>query len=183
MGLSGIPHPEILGFKFTSHAAFLLLITFFCIVAFFISHRIATSPAGRVLKAIREDEIFALACGKNVAGYKVAVLVVGAGMAATAGTFYATYITFIDPSSFTVMESIFILSIVIIGGAGSLWGPVIGAIVLVSLPELLRFVGLPGAMAANIRQMLYGSLLVIFMFWRPQGFIGEYAFKKEESTR
>ena len=93
---------------------------------------------------------------------------------------YATYISYIDPTSFTVMESIFIISIVIIGGAGNLWGSVVGAVVLVALPELLRFIGLPGSIAANVRQMLYGSLLVAFMLWRPQGFIGEYSFSQKE---
>jgi branched-chain amino acid transport system permease protein len=76
------------------------------------------------------------------------------------------------------MESIFIISIVIIGGAGPLWGPVVGAVVLVSLPELLRFVGLPTGVAANTRQILYGGALVAFMMWRPQGLLGEYAFAK-----
>ena len=76
-------------------------------------------------------------------------------------------------------ESIFILSIVIIGGAGSLWGSVLGAAVLVTLPELLRFIGLPSAVAANIRQILYGGLLVAFMMFRPQGFVGEFSFQKK----
>jgi len=99
----------------------------------------------------------------------VLVFVIGAGMTAVAGVMYAHYISFIDPTSFTVMESIFIISIVIIGGAGSMWGPVLGAVVLVVLPELLRFVGLPSAVAANVRQIIYGGLLVAMMMWRPQG--------------
>ena len=102
---------------------------------------------------------------------------IGASLAAISGVIYATYITYIDPTSFTVMESIFIISIVIIGGAGSLKGPIIGSIVLVALPEILRFVGLPNSIAANVRQILYGALLVIFMLWRPQGFVGEYKLK------
>lgn len=73
------------------------------------------------------------------------------------------------------MESIFIISIVIIGGAGSLWGPVVGAVLLVMLPEVLRFVGIPSSVAANMRQILYGGLLIAFMMWRPQGLIGKYA--------
>jgi branched-chain amino acid transport system permease protein len=123
--------------------------------------------------------VFAQASGKNVAAYKVQVFMLGAGLASVAGVLYAHYISFIDPTSFTVMESIFIISIVIIGGAGSLWGPVIGAVVLVTVPEALRFIGLPSAVAANLRQILYGGLLVAFMMWRPQGLLGEYAFQKE----
>jgi branched-chain amino acid transport system permease protein len=133
--------------------------------------------------AIREDEVFALAAGKNVAAYKVAVFVIGSGMAAIAGALYAYYISFIDPTSFTVMESIFIISIVIIGGAGSLWGPVIGAVVLVTLPELLRFIGLPSSVAANLRQILYGGLLVAFMMWRPQGLVGKFRFRLENAKK
>ena len=81
------------------------------------------------------------------------------------------------------MESIFIISIVIIGGAGNLKGSILGSIVLVMLPELLRFVGLPNSIAANIRQMLYGGLLVVFMMFRPQGFIGEYSFGKSSNGK
>ena len=180
MGLPGIPQPIIFGYTISSHFEFLFLIIFFCILILWISHRLVHSPLGRVLKAIREDEVFAQAAGKNVATYKVLVFMFGAGMAAVAGVMYAHYISFIDPSSFTVMESIFIISIVIIGGAGSFWGPVVGAVVLVILPEFLRFIGLPSSVAANIRQIIYGGLLVGFMMWRPRGFLGEYAFQSGE---
>ncbi len=178
MGLPGIPQPVILGIQISSHYGFLLLVLFFALLTFFVSGRLVNSPFGRVLKAIREDEVFALSLGKNVAGFKVLIFIIGASLAAIAGSLYACYITFIDPTSFTIMESIFILSIVIIGGTGNLRGSVIGAIVLVTLPELLRFLGLPSAIAANMRQIIYGSLLVIFMMYRPQGLIGEFSFKK-----
>lgn len=179
MGLPGIPQPVILGWEVSSHFEFLLLVGAFAVLVFWVCRVIVRSPFGRVLTAIREDEVFALAVGKNVAAYKVAVFVIGSGLAAIAGALYAHYISFIDPTSFTVMESIFILSIVIIGGAGSLWGPVVGAAVLVMLPEILRFIGLPSSVAANIRQILYGGLLVAFMMWRPQGLIGKYGFNLE----
>lgn len=180
MGLPGIPQPTILGMQISSPFGFLILVGIFCALSLWVTYRIVRSPIGRVLKAIREDEVFTQATGKNVGAYKVLVFVIGAGMASTAGAIYAYYISFIDPTSFTVMESIFIISIVIIGGAGSMWGPVVGAIVLVLLPELLRFLGLPSAVAANIRQILYGGLLVAFMMWRPRGFLGKYAFQSEE---
>ena len=183
MGLPGIPQPIIFGWKVSSHLNFLLLVGVFAVLTCWICHRIVKSPFGRVLMAIREDEIFTLAAGKNVAVYKVTVFVIGSGMAAIAGALYAHYISFIDPTSFTVMESIFIISIVIIGGAGSLWGPVIGAVVLVTLPELLRFIGLPSSVAANIRQILYGGLLVAFMMWRPQGLVGKFRFRLENAKK
>lgn len=181
MGLPGIPHPTVFGLRVSSDLGFLVLVGGFCALTLWVTRRIVQSPIGRVLKAIREDEVFAQAAGKNVASYKVLVFVIGAGMAAIAGAMYAHYITFIDPTSFTVMESIFIISIVIIGGSGSLWGPVVGAVVLVVLPELLRFIGLPSPVAANLRQIIYGGLLVAFMMWRPRGFLGEYAFRGGEA--
>lgn len=183
MGLPGIPQPSVFGWVISSHIEFLLLVAVFAVLVFWLCKCIIKSPFGRVLTAIREDEVFALAAGKNVAVYKVAVFAIGSGMAAIAGALYAHYISFIDPTSFTVMESIFIISIVIIGGAGSLWGPVVGAVLLVMLPEALRFVGMPSSIAANMRQILYGGLLVAFMMWRPQGLIGKYGFRVEETKK
>ena len=183
MGLLGIPQPIIFGWTVSSHWDYLLLVGIFTVLTCWICHRIVESPFGRVLMAIREDEVFTLAAGKNVAAYKVTIFVIGSGMAAIAGALYAHYISFIDPTSFTVMESIFIISIVIIGGAGSLWGPVIGAVVLVTLPEILRFIGLPSSVAANIRQILYGGLLVAFMMWRPQGLVGKFRFRFENTKK
>lgn len=181
MGLPGIPQPVILGLKISSHFEFLILIAVFCAVTLWFSGRIVHSPFGRVLRAIREDEVFTQSLGKNVASFKIQVFMIGAGLAAISGVMYATYISYIDPTSFTVMESIFIISIVIIGGAGRIWGSVLGAAVLVALPELLRFIGLPNSVAANIRQILYGGLLVVFMLWRPKGFIGAYSFSKNQN--
>jgi branched-chain amino acid transport system permease protein len=179
MGLPGIPQPELWGIKITTHWQYLILVSGLSVFTYWFFARIVKSPFGRVLKAIREDEVFAMSLGKNVTLYKVKVFMLSAGTAALGGGLYATYITFIDPTSFTVPESIFIISIVIIGGAGNLKGSVLGATVLVALPELLRFIGLPNAIAANIRQMLYGGLLVAFMLWCPKGFLGEYAFKED----
>lgn len=178
LGLPGIPQPNIFGFEITTHVEFLILVIILAGVTFWISNKIVKSPFGRLLKAIREDEIFVRAAGRNVSLAKVKVFVIGASLASIAGVVYATYITYIDPTSFTIMESIFIISIVIIGGSANLKGSIVGAAVLVALPELLRFIGLPNSIAANIRQILYGALLVIFMLWRPQGFLGEYTFNK-----
>jgi branched-chain amino acid transport system permease protein len=180
MGLPGIPRPEPLGWEITSHVEFLVLVGMFSLVTILVARRLVNSPFGRVLLAIREDEIFTESLAKNVTGFKVTVFMIGAGLAAVAGVMYAYYISFIDPTSFTVMESIFIISIVIIGGTENLWGPVVGAAVLVTLPELLRFVGMPNSIAANVRQILYGGLLIVFMLWRPQGLIGKRAFKRVE---
>jgi branched-chain amino acid transport system permease protein len=179
LGIPGIPKPSLFGFFFDNHWKYLILSSFFAIFTYLVSRRIVSSPFGRVLKAIREDEVFAQSLGKPVTNYKITIFVVSGAMAALAGALYAHYYTFIDPTSFTVLESIFIISIVIIGGSGNLFGSIVGAAVLVTLPELLRFVGMPNVIAANIRQIIYGVLLVLFMIFRPRGFIGEYQFVKK----
>lgn len=176
LGISGIPQPVFFGWTIRSHVAFLLLAVVLAAFAHSVAGRIAANPFGRVLRAIREDEGFTQAMGKNPLFFKIAVFAVSAALAALAGSFYAHYITYIDPTSFTVMESILVISMVIIGGAGSRWGPLIGAVVLVTLPEALRFVGLPSSVAANLRQIIYGSLLVIMMMFRPRGLVGKYGF-------
>jgi branched-chain amino acid transport system permease protein len=179
LGLPGIPQPELFGYRFSSHLDFLILSLFFAVIVYFISRRLVDAPFGNVLRAIREDELFAQSLGKNVNWYKVLIFSVGAGLVAIGGALYAYYITFIDPTSFTVPESIFMLSIVIVGGAGRLSGSIIGAILLVSIPELLRFIGMPSSIAANMRQILYGGLLVVFMMFRPKGIWGEFSFRRE----
>lgn len=178
LGISGIPQPVIFGWHVNTHLEFLTLAAAFACFAYFTIHRITSSPFGRVLHAIREDEVFAKAHGKNTLYFKVTAFAVSAGLAAMVGSLYAHYITYIDPTSFTVMESILIISMVIVGGAGSLWGPLVGAFMLVTLPEALRFIGLPSATAANLRQIIYGTLLVVMMLFRPRGLMGKYSFAK-----
>ena len=89
----------------------------------------------------------------------------------------AHYISYIDPTSFTVAESIFILSIVIIGGMGNLWGSFLASAFMILLPEILRFVGMPNNIAANMRQIIYGAILVLVMMNGNKG-IGKLFSKK-----
>ncbi len=177
MGLPGIPGFTMFGYSLSGIWSYLILVVCFAAITTFVIARLANSPFGRILRGIREDEIAALAMGKNVSQYKILVFVIGASFAGIAGSLYAHYITFIDPSSFTMMESITILLMVVFGGMGSLSGSFVGASVLVILPELLRFLGMPSSVAAPLRQMIYGLLLVALMLKRPQGILGRYRFR------
>jgi branched-chain amino acid transport system permease protein len=114
-----------------------------------------------------------MAAGKNVRSYKISMFVVSSMMASVAGVMYAHYVSFVDPSSVTVMESIFILAAAVLGGCGRIWSPALGSVVLIALPEILRMVGISSSIAGNVRQILFGVLLVAFMMWRPQGLIDE----------
>ena len=135
------------------------------------------TPWGRLLRGIREDEILLKALGKDVNSQKVVLVTMCSAMAGLAGAYYAFYVRFIDPSSFTVMQSILVIAMVIIGGAGSLRGPILGAALLVLLPEVFRFAGFPSSVAGNLRNVSYGILIVAFMRWRPSGLLGEYEFR------
>ena len=177
MGLPGIPQFSIFGFQISDIWSYLILVAAFVALTIFVLRRVTNSPFGRVLKSIREDEIASEALGKDTTKHKLLVFIIGAFFAGVGGSLYAHYITFIDPSSFTVMESITILLMVIFGGMGSILGSVVGATVLVVFPELLRFLGMPSAIEAQMRQMIYGLLLVILMIKRPQGLLGRYRFK------
>jgi branched-chain amino acid transport system permease protein len=176
LGIPNIPQPALPSLVAPSRLGFLILVAGFATLAVISVRLISTSPFGRVLRAIREDEVFAQAMGKNTVSFKIIAFAVSAVFAAAAGSIYAHYISYVDPSSFTVMESVLIISMVIIGGAGSRWGPVVGAAVLVTLPEVLRLVGFPSAFAANLRQLIYGALLVVMMLLRPRGLMGKYSF-------
>jgi branched-chain amino acid transport system permease protein len=178
LGIAGIPFPSAFGWRLRSGFGFVVLVALCAFLAYFVVDRISTSPFGRILRAIREDEVSVQNFGRNTLRFKATVFAVSAALAALAGSLFAHYTTYIDPTMFTVTESILVISILVFGGADSRWGPLVGSIVLITLPELLRFVGLPSSVAANLRQVLYGSLLIAMLMFRPRGLMGRYAFGK-----
>lgn len=177
MGLYGLPRPQLFGFTFSSSYSFLLLSFALMLACFFLSRRIVHSPFGLVLKGIRDDETAVESLGKNVTRFKIAIFSFSAAWAAVAGALFAFYTTSVDPFSFTLEESVFVMTLTIVGGTGNLKGSVVGAIILISIPELLKFIQIPDAVAAQIRQILYGLLLILFMRFRSQGLIGEYRMR------
>lgn len=179
LGIPGIPSIKIFGFEFDSKISFLLLTFVLATLIYFFLRYITKSPFGLVLKGLSEDEIFTKSLGKNVYAAKVISFTIGAMLAAVPGVLYGHYVTYIDPTSFTIDESIFILSIVIIGGKRNLWGAAIAAAFLVVLPEALRFLGMPNNIAANMRQIIYGIILVFMMFRYSKGFV--WRISKKES--
>ncbi|MFH1402371.1 MAG: branched-chain amino acid ABC transporter permease [Patescibacteria group bacterium] len=174
LGIPGIAKPSLFGFEFSSNFSFLILALAFLLGIFLVARFVVNSSFGRVLKAIREDEEVIQVFGYRTLYYKLTIFVISAGMAGIAGALYASYISFVDPSSFALMESIFILAIIILGGLANLRGAVLGALFLILLPEALRFVGLPSDIAAQMRQVIYGLILVGLMLYRPQGLTGKY---------
>jgi len=176
-GIPGIPRPTFFGLSLDSLWAFLLFTLLFVAISLLIFYKLYRSQYGLILKCIRDDEMAAIAMGKDTTFYKIWAFVIGSAFAAISGALYAVYVSFIDPTSFTLDESIFILTLVMVGGAGNLRGPLSGVVFLIILPEALRFVGLPDTIAPNVRQMIYGALIIFLMRKRPQGIWGEYKWK------
>jgi len=173
MGLVGIVRPSILGFDFSDNLAFLVLTFIVVAISYLSIYRIVTSPFGRVLEAIRDDELAAKSLGKNTRRMKSYSLAISAFFAGLAGSLYAHYITFIDPSSFSVMQIIPFLTIITIAGMASLRGTVIATFVIVLLPESLRFIGFPSDLVGSMRQMTYALILILFLIIQPNGLFGK----------
>jgi len=178
LGIPGIPAISFFGFNLESKISFLLLSLFFVAIVWFVLRNISKSGFGKTLTAISEDEIYSQSIGKNVYLSKTVSFTLSAMFAAIPGALYAHYISYIDPTSFTVNESIFVLSIVIIGGLGNLTGSFLAAAFLVLLPEALRFIGMPDSIAANMRQIIYGLILVAVMMTGGNGFLGLFKASK-----
>lgn len=173
LGLPGIPRPNLFGFVFSSNFNFLLLTILINLLTYLLISRIVESPFGKVLQAVRDDELAAEVLGKNTFKIKSLSLAISAFFAGIAGSLYAHYITFIDPSSFTILQLIPVLCIVIIGGLASLKGTVIATIILILLPEPLRFIGFPSSVVGPARQIIYALLLLLILTYRPKGFSGK----------
>ncbi len=169
LGIPGIPSIQLFGFSVESKTSFPLLSLLFVLLIWFVLRNISRSGFGKTLTAISEDEIYSQSIGKNVYLSKTVSFTLSAMLVAIPGTLYAHYISYIDPTSFTVNESIFVLSIVIIGGLGNLSGSFFASAFLVLLPEALRFVGMPDSIAANMRQIIYGLILVMVMMTGKNG--------------
>ena len=177
-GIPGIPGIKLFGlFELSGVYAYLVFSLILMGVIVLLFHQLVESPFGRVLNAIRADEITVKAMGRNTVLFKSLAFFLSAAVAGLAGVIYASYVSYIDPTSFTLDESIFILSALFIGGIGNTKGPVLGALFVVLLPELLRFVGLPDSIAANLRQIIYGLALILVMYYRPQGLWGKAVLK------
>ncbi len=173
-GIPGIPRPEIFGYQVSNTWEFLILVVIVDIISISILFLLYSSPFGLSLKALREDELSAESIGKPAFSFFLKAFTISGAFAAISGSLYASYVTYIDPTSFTIDESIFQVSLLLLGGSGNKLGPFIGTVLMILLPEALRFVGLPDSIAANMRQIIYGLTLVLLMLFRPQGIAGEY---------
>jgi branched-chain amino acid transport system permease protein len=173
-GIPGIPPPKILGISFSTPLEFIPLAFGAAVVCYSIVWRVTHSPFGRVLRAIREEEDAARALGKNTLMFKVIVFSLAGGLASVGGSLTAHYISFVSPFSFSIEVSVFMIAMVVLGGEGSFWGPLVGAGIMVGISEGLRFVPGSSSYIDAAREILYGAILMLCMLFRPQGIIPEH---------
>ena len=160
-GISGIPKPWLFVRIETDHQFYYLTLGTVAIVYFGL-HRLVHSRYGRALIGARENELAALSMGVNVRWYRTLAFAIGGGCAGLSGSLFAYFFAYVSPDSFTLLQSIGFLTMVVIGGLGSLGGAIAGAAVAVTLPEFLRVI-------AEFRILLYGAVIVLFMMFLPGG--------------
>ena len=165
MGIPGIPNPAVLGHELGSSRQWYYLILAFSALMVFLIQRLYHSRVGRAWVAIREDEVAAASMGVSVFGYKVLAFTIACLIAGLAGAFYAHFVSFISADQFGMGESFLILTMVALGGTGSIIGPIIGAVILMLVPEAFRFL-------AEFRGVLYGAILIFVIVIKPEGLAG-----------
>lgn len=165
MGIGGIDLPKWFGREMSKPEYFVLLLIVL-ILLLFLDRRLERSWIGLTWSSIREDETAAGTMGVDIVRFKVIAFILGSAIAGLAGGFYAHFLTFIMPQNFGFGQSIVILCMVVFGGIGTRWGPILGAIILGVLPEISRPI-------MEYRTFLYGLLLVAMMRFQPGGLMGE----------
>ena len=163
-GIFGIDRPQLFGFKIRQPQHFFYLIWLFVGLTILLFSLLENSRFGRALNYLREDEVAAEGSGINTAAYKLAAFVLGAGWAGMAGTIFAAKMTIISPESFSFWESVLLFMIVILGGAGNIAGVILGAFLVVGLPEVFRDF-------ASARMLFYGLAMMFMMIYRTQGIL------------
>lgn len=173
LGIPNIPQPNLFGYQLVGNSTYLLYAFLVALVSIFIILRLVNSRYGKLLEAVRDDQLGLQARGKDVYKLRYQSMAVSAFFAGIAGSVYAHYLSYIDPSSFFIADIILVLSIVIVGGLASIRGSVVAAIVVILLPEMLRFLELPDSVLGPMRQIIYAAILLAILLYKPKGFFGK----------
>lgn len=165
MGITGIPKPRLFGFEFESIISNYYLLLGLTFLIILVIYRLLKSKMGLQIIAVREDETPARSIGVNTTFIKMAAFVISSAMAGAVGSFYAHYIGNIDPYLFNINLSSTILVSALVGGMGTIAGPILGASLLTVLPEMLRFL-------QDYRMITYGAIVILVIIFMPSGLIG-----------
>lgn len=177
-GVLAIPPVDIFGLEVFRPAQFAVLSVIVLVVVVLVINALVHSSFGRNLRAIRDSESAAASFGKNVPMIKTISVVISAGLAAVAGALYASYLSFINVESFMLDTSVLVMAMVIIGGTGTVAGPIVGAALLLLLPSIISYFDfLPRTEIGSLQQIIYGLGMTLLMIFRPGGIVGRRAGK------
>ncbi|MBP0462737.1 branched-chain amino acid ABC transporter permease [Roseomonas sp. PWR1] len=169
-GLVAIPRPTVAGIE----VGVLPLALVALALILFLTARLQRGAFGRTLQSIRDAESAAEALGKNVAAAKTLAVAFACAGAGIGGALFALHLSFVNVESFTMDQSVLVMAMVIIGGTGTLWGPLIGAVLLLSLPSGLAFLPfIPATEVGAVQQIVYGLAMTLLMIFRPAGLVGD----------
>ncbi len=168
-GLTGVASPSIFGFEFKSRLSMYYFILFFIILAIIVARNLINSKTGRALMALRDSEIAAESLGINIAKYKTIAFAVSAAYAGLAGSLWAFLFKAVYAQSFGTAVSLNLLAMVVIGGLGSISGSIIGAVLMIILPEYTKAIPI-----ANSATIITGILLIIIVMYSPYGLVELY---------
>ena len=172
-GMVGVPPPVLFGYTITSTGEFLVLALVILLLILGVTALLVRGSFGRSLMALRDSESAAQAYGKYVNAVKTLSVAVSAALASLGGVIYAFYMSFVNVEVFTLEMSILLMAMVIIGGTGTLLGPLVGAAIVMALPAALTYMPfIPPAELGTIQQIIYGSAMVLLMMFRPGGLVG-----------
>lgn len=172
LGIPGIPKPEIFGLIINSLLEYFILTLIIALICIAFFYFLMKSPYRLLMESVRDSENSAKILGVKTFAVKFKVMFAVGFFTGIAGALYAHYITFIDPSAFSLAEVILLFTIIIIGGLGSLRGAIIGAVIILLLPEPLRFLDLPSSIIGPMRQIIYSVILLAIIWFKPKGLFG-----------
>ncbi len=172
LGIAGIAKPSLFGWKVMSTGVYLGWVAMVAVVSVVAMNAIVCSPFGRLLQAVRDDEMGLKVLGKNTTLLKAKAMMISAFFAGLAGSLLGHYLSYIEPSSFQLTELILLLTIVIVGGLASIKGTLLASFVIISVPELLRLLAIPSSVLGPLRHILYALILLGLLLYRPRGLLG-----------
>ncbi|WP_318503193.1 branched-chain amino acid ABC transporter permease [Bacillus sp. T3] len=185
-GLVGIPTLSIFGISLIDKLFFYFFVWGIAILVLILSLNIVRSHVGRVLRSIHDSEIATETLGVQVSKYKVAIFALSAAFASLAGSVYAHYITFVAPPTFYITKSILFLIMVMVGGASSIWGAVLGTTIIMFLNEAIRFVGHTYfGISGEVEIVVYGFIIILMMMFLPKGLMPSITklFQKDKNKK
>ena len=172
LGIAGIPKPNLFGLTLNENIYFLIFVIIICLISVYIINKIVKSGFGKLLGAMRDNELGLRVLGKNTGKLKYKAMFVSGFFAGLTGSLFAHYIGYIDPNTFYISELIFILTIVIIGGIASIKGTIISTFLIIILSESSRFLPFPSSIVGPARQIIYSLVLLIILIFKPRGLYG-----------